>query len=206
MTYKKKLPWGYTAKEVRGGVIRGWMRQHHYTHTCHNGPFGLALMDPGGVMAGAIAYATPCSEAVRRAAWPGNHKHVTELHRLHILDRVQEPMAVPLISAGHNLLKGRGYRMIVTFADSTEGHHGGVYRAASFVYTGTTGSRARFYRDRSGRLRHPRQSGVNIGKAEAARRGWRPEYREPKHRYLKGLNSAARKAAEAQRVPVPDDD
>lgn len=45
-------------------------------------------------------------------------------------------------------------------------------------------SRARFFRDQDGRLRHPRQNGVNITREEAALRGWTSEMRESKHRYL----------------------
>ncbi len=41
-----------------------------------------------------------------------------------------------------------------------------------------------FYRDGDGRLRHPRQNGVNISFEHAAEMGWIPERRAAKHRYL----------------------
>lgn len=48
---------------------------------------------------------------------------------------------------------------------------------------GTTG-KAKFYRDGEGRLRHPRQNGVNISEEMAKEKGWTVEIRESKNRYL----------------------
>lgn len=41
-----------------------------------------------------------------------------------------------------------------------------------------------FYRDETGRLRHPRQSGKNITLAMAKERGWEIVVRKSKNRYL----------------------
>jgi hypothetical protein len=45
-------------------------------------------------------------------------------------------------------------------------------------------SKATFYIDERGRLRHPRQNGVNITKEMAAERGWQPVTRYSKNRYI----------------------
>lgn len=55
-----------------------------------------------------------------------------------------------------------------------------VYQATNALYLGTTG-KARFWRDAEGRLRHPRQNGVNV---DGFALGWKPEMRNSKHRYL----------------------
>lgn len=78
---------------------------------------------------------------------------------------------------------------MISFSDSTEGHEGTIYKATNAYRLGTTG-RARFYRDKDGRLRHPRQNGVDISLDEAKRRGWTPEIREAKNRYLYLLPSS----------------
>ena len=70
----------------------------------------------------------------------------------------------------------------VSYADETEGHKGVIYQASNAYYCGMT-SKATFYLD-NGRLRHPRQCGVNITKEEAKNRGWKPVRRESKHRYV----------------------
>ena len=78
---------------------------------------------------------------------------------------------------------------MISFSDSTEGHEGTIYKATNAYRLGTTG-RARFYRDKDGRLRHPRQNGVDISLEEARKRGWTPEMREAKNRYLYLLPSS----------------
>jgi hypothetical protein len=49
-----------------------------------------------------------------------------------------------------------------------------------------------FYRDKEGRLRHPRQVGENITIDEAREREWEPERRDGKHRYLFLLDDSVR--------------
>jgi hypothetical protein len=66
-------------------------------------------------------------------------------------------------------------------------HVGTIYQAANFLYCGMT-DEVWFYRDGEGRLRHPRQSGVNISWEQAEEMGWKPEKRSAKHRYVLILN------------------
>lgn len=61
---------------------------------------------------------------------------------------------------------------------------GTIYQATNALYLGKTKARSRFWRDGEGRLRHPRQNGVNISPARAAEMGWVSEQRDTKHRYL----------------------
>ena len=75
------------------------------------------------------------------------------------------------------------YNAVLSFADATEGHLGTIYQATNAIYTGTSG-KATFYLDQTGRLRHPRQNGVNITPNVAKEMGWQAVKREGKHRYL----------------------
>lgn len=175
----------YTVREVKGGVGRDFIRQNHYTRSCHNGPMCWGLFD-GETMIGVIAFATPSSEAVRASVFGPENKHrVTELHRLFIQDVTPKNTESWFISRGLKELvrKRPDIRGVISFADSTEGHSGVIYQATNALFCGTTG-RARFYRDSEGRLRHPRQNGVNISLESAETRGWTPEMREAKNRYL----------------------
>ena len=49
-------------------------------------------------------------------------------------------------------------RLIVSFADSSQGHHGGIYQAGNWIYNGQ-GTAAKFYMIR-GKLTHPRSIGA----------------------------------------------
>jgi hypothetical protein len=72
---------------------------------------------------------------------------------------------------------------VLSFSDATEGHEGTIYKATNAYRLGSTG-KVTFYRDSDGRLRHPRQNGVNITKEMAKENGWVAEKRDAKNRYM----------------------
>lgn len=172
--------------EIPSNVGAAFIRQHHYSHGCHNGPTCFGLKDNRDRLVGVLAFATPNSENVRGSVFgPEYVDHVTELHRLVVLDSEPKNTESWLIAEALRQLKTRQPNIwaVVSFADATEGHVGTIYQATNAIYYGTSGE-ATFYLDTQGRLRHPRQCGVNISVEAAARRGWTPTKRAGKHRYL----------------------
>jgi len=91
-----------------------------------------------------------------------------------------------------------GLRLIVSFADANEGHHGGIYQAAGWLYSGQSNSTPK-YRTPHGDIIHQRQ---------VSKVGYKPQYgtlrRVPKiedlevipqlgkYRYLYSLDAAMR--------------
>ena len=203
---------------------RPFFREHHYSGGCGNAAMCWSLLhQPTGTILGVIAFQTPISENTRKsifevgsvesgiASWnqcPCNHieethgyrEHVTELHRMAIIDEAPPNTATWFISRALDRLKEYKpkYWAVISMADSTEGHDGTVYQAASADYYGTSRAR-KCYVDEDGRLRNKRQCGVNISKAEAEGRGWETVQRETKHRYLFWLPDRYR---EGDRLPT----
>lgn len=175
----------YVAKvDAKSG--KEFVKEHHYSHGIHNGPMTYGMFDRNETLVGVLAFATPSSEAVCSSVFgPEFKRSVTELHRLVLLDEVPHNAESFFISRALKLLRQDrpNYVAVLSFADTTQGHVGTIYQAANALYCGTTG-RATFYEDETGRLRHPRQNGVNITTAEALARGWTSVKREAKHRYL----------------------
>jgi hypothetical protein len=158
-------------------------------------------------LAGVCAFATPSSEAVCASVFGVEFKRsVTELHRLVLLDEVRHNAESFFISRAMKLLKQDRpyYSAVLSFADSTQGHRGTIYQATNALYCGMTG-RSRFFYDETGRLRHPRQNGVNITLQMAKERGWTGVMREAKYRYLFILptNKRDRKAWLARLLLTP---
>jgi len=60
---------------------------------------------------------------------------VVELSRLVRVDNLKVSLS-RLISLCCKWLKANGYDLLISFADSTQGHHGGIYQAASWMYHG----------------------------------------------------------------------
>lgn len=202
----------YDARPIPSKVGKAFIKEHHYSHGCHNGPTCFGLFD-GERLIGVLAFATPCSENVRASLFGREHvNRVTELHRLVILDETPKNTESWFISRALKWLKDERPHLwaVLSFADGTEGHRGVIYQATNAIYYGTT-SKATFYLDGDGRLRHPRQNGVNISKEVAAERGWTPVKRAAKHRYCFLLGTPSerrrnRKALVIDDLPYPKEE
>lgn len=165
---------------------KDYIIKNHYTNGCHNAPSPCVGLFENEKLIGVCAFACPCSENVRASVFGAEYKNsVTELHRLHILDVTPKNTESWFISRALKLLKQvkPHIKAVISFSDTTVGHEGTIYKATNAYRVGKTGS-ATFYRDVNGRLRHPHQNGVNITLQMAQEKGWKPEKRQSKNRYL----------------------
>lgn len=99
-----------------------------------------------------------------------------------------------------------GLRLIVSFADTSQGHHGGIYQAGNWIYSGQ-GSAAKFYMIR-GKLTHPRTLGSaglvqNIDGARARDPNASVVIVPGKHRYLMPLDAEMRERILLLSKPYP---
>jgi len=100
-------------------------------------------------------------------------------------------------------------RIIVSFADTNQGHYGGIYQGGNWLYAGMTPSKKHF-RDKQGRVWHSRQA-TSTGftqqfgtrSACAKRSSCKQVELLGKHRYLMPLDDAMRKQIEPLRKPYP---
>jgi len=174
-------------KSVPKPVGRQFIKKHHYTGGCGKAAMTWGMYDQhSGELLGVIAFQTPISENVRRSIFGEGHENkVTELHRMAIKDAAPHNAGSWFISRTLDQLKDHKphLKAVISFADATEGHDGTVYQAANADYYGTS-RKTTYYRTPDGQLKAPRQVGENISLSEAKERGWEPERREAKHRYV----------------------
>lgn len=102
-----------------------------------------------------------------------------------------------------------GLRLIVSFADPFQSHHGGIYQASGWVYVGQSDPSV-VYVDKTGREWHPRmvsKSGTKrvFGKMRRVVRidQCRPEPRPGKYRYLMPLDDDMRSQIAHLAKPYP---
>lgn len=153
--------------------------------------WGLFL---GEALKGVICYGTPSSAPLRSGiAGPENAKNVLELTRLWVADDVPRN--------GESFLIGRTVRrvdkeIIVSYADTQQGHVGVVYQATNWIYTGLSARRTNWVVD--GLDRHC-QTIADKYTAEGLRGRFgdrfRLEPRSRKHRYV-FINASGRRRAE----------
>lgn len=100
-------------------------------------------------------------------------------------------------------------RLIVSFADPNEGHHGGIYQATNWIYAGVTAPTTK-YVDKQGREWHSRQvseKGYNVQQGNI-RKTVRPSEcikiaQEGKHRYLLALDHLMKEQIAVLSKPYP---
>lgn len=97
-------------------------------------------------------------------------------------------------------------RLIVSFADQSQGHHGGIYQAGNWIYNGQ-GSPANFYMIK-GKLTHPRSIGAkglvqNIHGARKIDPNATVVNVPGKHRYLMPLDEEIRSRIMPLAKPYP---
>ena len=197
-------PQKYTVKHVSFKVARDFIKTNHYSKGCHNGTSPNYGLFYSGEMIGCIQVATPCSENVRAFIFGKEHKdRVKELHRLFIHDGTPKNMESWFISKVLRQIRidRPDLWALVSFADTTVGHIGTIYQATNALYYGMT-DKKRFYIDQDGRLRHPRQQGVNISIKAAKEKGWLPTKRSAKHRYVFILGSKKQKKDRTNKLQI----
>ena len=103
-----------------------------------------------------------------------------------------------IVSIALRLLKRQspGLRMVISFADTRQGHLGIIYQAGGWVYTGTPPQAHEYFA--GGKWRHNRSAQIFGSKAGKPHRSV-----PPKHRYLMPLDPAMRAQIEPLRKPYP---
>lgn len=89
-----------------------------------------------------------------------------------------------------------GIRLLISMADPRQGHHGGIYQAGNWIYTGETAPDVEYFCN--GQWRHHRSAG-SLGSVK----GLPSRKIPPKHRYLMPLDEDMRKRIEPLRKPYP---
>ena len=130
-----------------------------------------------------------------------------ELTRVALRDHVA-PVSQVVSAALRELRRTNpGLRLVVSFADPGEGHHGGIYQAGNWVYTGAMVQREYFVV--KGRLMHPRSVGAQGWRQSLP---WLRQHVDPrahgvtkpgKHRYLMPLDRQMRRRVERLSLPYP---
>jgi hypothetical protein len=110
----------------------------HYAHRWPSVRYAYGLFDDSELV-GVVTYGTPPSAPLRRGIAGDNHiSNVIELNRL-CLKYNRKNEASYLVGNSIKLLPKP--KIIVSFADTSQGHYGYVYQACNFLYCGLSAKR-----------------------------------------------------------------
>lgn len=174
--------------------------------------------------------AVPTGKAVRVGVWErgafigvvmfgrGGNNHLAgrfgldqteacELTRIALTDHETPVSRIGAIAVRMLRRQSPGLRLVVSYADPAEGHHGGVYQAMNWIYTGRSTPQRELLVE--GRFMHKRSATSRWGTASPAKiramTGLRVEYGplEWKHRYATAFDPETRERVRAMAQPYP---
>jgi hypothetical protein len=145
----------YRVEPLDSHIVRRIAEDFHYLKRKPNVSWGFGLFLGDEIM-GIASFGTPSSHRISRSACPEEPKAVVEWNRLWIDDKAPFGAASWF---GARALKQLPARIVVSYADLSQGHHGGVYRALSFRFAGLSKPRSEWRLPGSSR---------NSGKVEGA--------------------------------------
>lgn len=106
----------------------------HYLHRRPPISHAYGLYEDGELV-GVVTYGTPASRHLQVGVLPDDPGRVIELNRLWVHDRMPRNTESWFVSRTLKLLPSK---VVVSYADTKEGHLGYIYRALNFHYAGWT--------------------------------------------------------------------
>tara|TARA_R110000851_G_scaffold307074_1_gene465530 strand:+ start:382 stop:1038 length:657 start_codon:yes stop_codon:yes gene_type:complete len=134
---KSSLP-EYKVKAVKRSDCEHYILKVHYAKRWPSisYAFGLYL---GSNLCGIVTYGTPPSSTLKKGiAGEENKGDVLELNRLCLLNNKKNEASILIGRSLKMLPQGK---IIVSFADTEQGHTGCVYQATNFIYCGLSAKR-----------------------------------------------------------------
>lgn len=133
MSVKEK----YTVRSIEPFQCKEWILKKHYAKRIPPIEHSYGLFDDKNILIGIITYGTPVSSNLREVF--NNRFKVIELNRLCINDKSDKNCLSFFVSSSLNLLPKP--MVIISYADTAQNHHGYIYQATNFVYTGLSAKR-----------------------------------------------------------------
>jgi hypothetical protein len=203
---KPELRLNFCSHEAAAFACRRW----HYSAKIPVGKLVKVGVWEGGRFIGAIVFGDGLL-GPRSHVYGGVDKfQIAEIVRIALREHQHEVSRMIRIAV--KLLRKRcpGIELVVAFADKGEGHHGGIYQASGFVYTGESEPGRMFRHLATGRILHNRAVSANGRRSHFGKMRKVPRHdeceiiaRSKKHRYLLPLTPDMQKLAEKMRKSYP---
>ena len=175
----------WEVRSVPLAVARQLVEQHHYARGGSNTAVyvhGLYHQSTGQLYG--VAWWLPptrvAAESVNKAEW----QRVLSLSRMVMVPGTPANACSFLLARSIRIIRReRRFVSLVTYADESVGHTGGVYRAANWTYVGRTGPYPKWVDPRSGRQVAPKAT-ENRTKAQMEQLGYQRVGSFHKHKFV----------------------
>jgi hypothetical protein len=128
MSIKEK----YKVESIDSEQCKEWLLYKHYAKRMTPIEYSFGLFNDDNVLQGIVTYGTPVSSTLREL-WKNKYKLI-ELNRLVINENLEKNVLSFLVSQSLNKLPKP--LVIASYADTSKFHHGYIYQATNWIYTG----------------------------------------------------------------------
>lgn len=131
----------YLVRSIENYLCKEWCLKKHYAKRLPPIEYAFGLFDNLGITQGIVTYGTPVSNTLRNL-WNGTYK-LMELNRLVINEGLEKNVLSFLVSQSLKMLPNP--MVIVSYADTSKNHHGYIYQATNWIYTGLSAEFKDYY-------------------------------------------------------------
>jgi hypothetical protein len=128
MTIKNK----YKVKSIDTYKCKDWLLNKHYAKRLPSISYSFGLFDENNILQGICTFGTPFSSTLKNL-WENKYELI-ELNRLVVNEGLDKNTLSFFVS---NCIKNLPKPLVlVSYADTSKNHHGYIYQATNWIYTG----------------------------------------------------------------------
>lgn len=125
----------YKVQSVLKNETYEWFLNKHYAKRIPNIMYCFGLYNIHKTLQGVISFGSPPSNSLVIGAFNGKYTDIfLELNRLCINDNLEKNVLSFFVSQALKLIEKP--KVVVSYADTSQGHNGYIYQATNWIYTG----------------------------------------------------------------------
>ena len=130
----------FTVKPIKRYETHDWFLNKHYAKRVPSITYCYGLYDTYKILQGVISFGSPASKPLVVGAFKGKYQeNFLELNRLCVNENLEKNVLSFFVSQSIKLLEKP--KVIVSYADTSQSHHGYIYQATNWIYTGLSDKR-----------------------------------------------------------------
>lgn len=177
-----KIPEKYKVKSIDSYLCYDWLLNKHYAKRLCSVSYSFGLFDLNNIMQGVLTIGKPASNQLCIGiCGKENSEYVYELNRLCVNDGLEKNALSYFVANSLKLINSN--MILVSYADTKMKHHGFIYQATNWIYTGKTKERTDIGIDENKHSRHYDKT-MDYSKNRKTR--------SSKHRYVYFIGKKAR--------------
>ncbi len=125
----------YTIKSIDNFDCKDWLIYKHYAKRIPSISYAFGLHDDKDTLQGVITYGRPMAHPLIKTAFQGEYQdNFLELNRLVVNEGLEKNTLSFFVSQSLNMLPKP--MVVVSYADTSQNHHGYIYQATNWYYSG----------------------------------------------------------------------